>query len=81
VSKKNDLDLRFWFLFMILTGIHVFDLGQSLYGLLFLFSLVAITIEIIIRLIKKIYFYRIDKLRKQRIKKMIYNSFDSNPYL
>jgi hypothetical protein len=57
---RGKIDLRFFALLFIISGAELFEFNfdESIYGLLFLFSIAVIGIELIWRLIRKIILYR-----------------------
>lgn len=57
---KGRMDLRFFVLLFVISGADIFELnfGTPVYGLLFLFSIAVIGIELVWRLIRKIILYR-----------------------
>ncbi len=62
IRKKDigKIDLRFFSLLFIISGAELFEFNfdESIDGLLFLFSIAMIGIELIWRLIRKIILYR-----------------------
>jgi hypothetical protein len=62
IQKKDigKIDLRFFVLLFIISGAELFEFNfdASIDGLLFLFSIAVIGIELIWRLIRKIILYR-----------------------
>jgi hypothetical protein len=59
-KDTGKVDLRFFALLFIISGAELFEFNfdESIYGLLFLFSIAVIGIELIWRLIRKIILYR-----------------------
>lgn len=60
---KGKIDLRFFVLLFVISGADVFEFnfGMPVYGLLFLFSIAVIGIEVCLRLIRRFLIYRYGK--------------------
>lgn len=60
---RGRMDLRFFVLLFVISGADVFEFnfGAPVYGLLFLFSIAVIGIELCLRLIRRFLIYRYGK--------------------